>query len=107
MQAQHDQVPPDSKLTFDIEILKVEDGPKPANVFKEIDSDHDNKLSRPEIGAYLNKQLNRGQYGDMGTVEDPEQQRMIEEIFTHEDTNRDDFISHEEFSGPKHDHEEL
>jgi Ca2+-binding EF-hand superfamily protein len=29
--------------------------------------------------------------------------KITEEIFQHEDKDRDGFISHEEFSGPKHD----
>jgi FK506-binding protein 14 len=32
-----------------------------------------------------------------------EQDRMVEEIFSHEDRDRDGYISHDEFSGPKHD----
>lgn len=28
---------------------------------------------------------------------------IIEEIFKHDDSNRDGVISHDEFSGPKHD----
>ena len=31
------------------------------------------------------------------------QDKLIEEIFQHEDADKDGFISHEEFSGPKHD----
>lgn len=29
--------------------------------------------------------------------------KMVEEIFQHEDKDRNGFISHDEFSGPKHD----
>ena len=32
-----------------------------------------------------------------------EHDRMVEEIFSHEDKDRDGYISHVEFSGPKHD----
>ena len=32
-----------------------------------------------------------------------DQDKLIEEIFTHEDKDKDGFISHDEFSGPKHD----
>jgi hypothetical protein len=28
---------------------------------------------------------------------------LVADIFLHEDTDKDGFISHEEFSGPKHD----
>lgn len=29
--------------------------------------------------------------------------KLVEEIFQHEDKDKNGFISHEEFSGPKHD----
>lgn len=32
-----------------------------------------------------------------------ENDKLVEEIFQHEDKNKDGFISHDEFSGPKHD----
>ena len=32
-----------------------------------------------------------------------DQDKLAEEIFAHEDKDRDGLISHEEFSGPKHD----
>lgn len=32
-----------------------------------------------------------------------EHDKLVEEIFQHEDKDRNGFISHEEFSGPKHD----
>ena len=35
------------------------------------------------------------------TMED--QDKLVEEIFAHEDKDKDGLISHEEFSGPKHD----
>lgn len=107
-EAKHDQIPPKSTLVFDIEILKIESGPKPMNVFKEIDTDNDQRLSRKEVGEFLRKQLAaNNQHGDMGTPEDPDRVQMVDEIFMHEDKDKDDYITHDEFSGPKHDHEEL
>lgn len=32
-----------------------------------------------------------------------EHDKLVEEIFQHEDKDKNGFISHEEFSGPKHD----
>ena len=32
-----------------------------------------------------------------------DQDKLVEEIFSHEDKDKDGVISHEEFSGPKHD----
>ena len=32
-----------------------------------------------------------------------DQDKLVEEIFSHEDKDKDGYISHGEFSGPKHD----
>lgn len=32
-----------------------------------------------------------------------DQDKMVEEIFLHEDKDKNGFISHQEFTGPKHD----
>lgn len=104
MQAKHDQIPPNSTLTFEIEVLKIEDGPKPTNVFKEIDVNKDNRLSQREVDDYLKKQLpQNGEYID-GEMD---HNRMVDEIFEHEDKDKDGYITYEEFSGPKQDHDEL
>lgn len=103
----HEQIPPRSTLIFEIEVIKVEDGPKPINVFKEIDTDNDNRLSRKEVGEFLKKQLQHAQHGDVGSADDPDQIQMVDEIFMHEDKDKDEYITHEEFSGPKYDHDEL
>ena len=33
----------------------------------------------------------------------PDQDKLVEDIFQHEDRDKNGYISHEEFSGPKHD----
>ncbi|XP_064598050.1 uncharacterized protein LOC135464554 [Liolophura sinensis] len=98
-----DTIPGGATLIFDVELLSIGDGPKPQNVFKEIDADNDKKLSKDEIRGYLKKQTE--EHGDeIEDMPDAEQsEHMIEEIFKHEDKDKDGFISHEEFSGPKHD----
>jgi FK506-binding protein 14 len=108
--AKHDQVPPGSTLVFDIELLKIADGPTPMlNVFKEIDVDSDGRLTRKEVGDYLEVQLNNqgNGLGDMGSMDDPNRSQMVDEIFMHEDKDKDGYITHNEFSGPKYDHDEL
>lgn len=99
----HDKIPAKSTLIFDIECLKVEDGPNPVNVFKEIDLDQDNKLSRQEVEAFLKHQLS--QAGEQHDAQD--HGNMLEEVFKHEDRDNDGFITRDEFSGPKYDHDEL
>lgn len=44
-----DRIPPKATLVFEVECLSVEEGPTPVNVFKEIDGNNDNQLSREEV----------------------------------------------------------
>jgi len=96
-----EKIPPGATLVFDVELLKIEDGPKTVNVFKEIDADQDNKLSKDEVAQYLKAQLPAAEAAGMKNL--PDTDKMVEDIFAHEDSDRDGIISHEEFSGPKHD----
>jgi len=50
-------IPGGATLVFDIELLDTETGPSPVNVFKQIDSDQDNQLSREELSGYLKAQV--------------------------------------------------
>ncbi|CAG0919527.1 unnamed protein product [Notodromas monacha] len=92
-----DIIPPGSTLVFETELIDVGDAPPAVNVFKDIDSDQNNLLSREEVVEYIKKQMPEGEAID----QDPD--KITEEIFQHEDKDRDGFISHDEFSGPKHD----
>ncbi len=51
-----DMIPGGATLIFDIELLDVEEGPKPVNVFKQIDADADSHISRDELAEYLKNQ---------------------------------------------------
>lgn len=106
--AAHDKIPAKSTLVFEVECLKVEDGPNPINVFKEIDSDHDGKLSRHEVGEFLKRQLSQAYQQPGGAGDDLQDHgSMLDEVFKHEDKDDDGYITREEFSGPKYDHDEL
>lgn len=48
-----EKIPPKATLIFEVELLDVQDGPKPENIFKKIDTDEDNKLSREEVRLSL------------------------------------------------------
>merc|ERR1711874_756866 len=52
-----DIIPGGATLYFDIELLETEDGPPPVNVFKQIDNDVDNQISREELSGYLKQQV--------------------------------------------------
>lgn len=96
-----DSIPGGAALVFEVECLEVEGGPPPVNVFAEIDANKDNLLSREEVSDYLRKQIPNAAEAGLGDL--PEQDKLVEEIFQHEDADKNGFISHEEFSGPKHD----
>lgn len=96
-----EKIPPGATLIFEVELLKIDDGPKTTNIFKEIDANQDNQLSREEVVTYLKAQLPAAQAA--GIKELPDTEKMVEDIFDHEDTDKDGVISHAEFSGPKHD----
>jgi len=103
-----DIIPPDSTLFFDVELVGAEEGPTPVNVFKQIDLDSDMNLSRDEIAGYLKQQVETmasagGEQGEEAKKMMEDQDKLVEEIFAHEDKDKDGLISHEEFSGPKHD----
>lgn len=95
-----DKIPGGATLYFEVELMTIGEGDKPQNIFKEIDSDGDNLLSQDEVSAFIRHQ--ETEHSDQ-TSDEEEHNNMINEIFQHEDTDKDGFISHEEFSGPKHD----
>jgi len=101
-------IPGGATLFFDIELLETEDGPQPVNVFKQIDMDNDAALSREELSVYLKQQVEAmaqagGEQAQQAQEMLKDQDKLVEEIFSHEDKDKDGYISHEEFSGPKHD----
>merc|ERR1719312_1523355 len=87
-----DVIPPDATLFFDVECLEIGDAPPQPNIFKIIDSDADNQISKQEILTYLEKEIPADQ------LEGQDPNNIADEIFSHEDADKDGFISHEEFS---------
>lgn len=101
-------IPGGATLVFQVELINISDVPPNANVFKEIDSDHDNQLSREEVSDYLRRQVIEADQGGAGDNDEvkkmlADNDKLVEEIFQHEDKDKNGFISHDEFSGPKHD----
>ncbi|CAB3254138.1 unnamed protein product [Arctia plantaginis] len=99
-------IPPNAVLHFEVELINIGDSPPTTNVFKEIDADKDNMLSPRRSDDYLKKQMVPSDGAEIS--EDVRQileghDKLVEEIFQHEDKDKNGFISHEEFSGPKHD----
>jgi len=46
-------IPPKSTLLFEVECLEINQGPPPVNVFKEIDTNNDDLLSRDEVDNFI------------------------------------------------------
>ncbi|EEZ99684.1 FK506-binding protein 2 isoform X2 [Tribolium castaneum] len=99
-------IPGGATLIFEVELINIGDSPPTTNVFKEIDNDKDNQLSREEVSEYLKKQMVAAE-GETPSEEMKnmlaDHDKLVEEIFQHEDKDKNGFISHDEFSGPKHD----
>lgn len=59
-----------------------------------------------QVSEYLKKQMVAAEGGEGGEeIKNmlADNDKLVEEIFQHEDKDKNGFISHEEFSGPKHD----
>lgn len=69
--------------------------------------DKDGRLSRQEVGEFLKKQLSQSYHPEQQHDSGDDHNQMLEEVFEHEDKDKDGYITKDEFSGPKHDHEEL
>ncbi|XP_044254125.1 FK506-binding protein 2 isoform X2 [Tribolium madens] len=103
-------IPGGATLIFEVELINIGDSPPTTNVFKEIDNDKDNQLSREEVNSFVSEYLKKQMVAAEGESPSEEMKNMladhdklVEEIFQHEDKDKNGFISHEEFSGPKHD----
>uniref|UniRef100_A0A182S4M7 peptidylprolyl isomerase n=1 Tax=Anopheles funestus TaxID=62324 RepID=A0A182S4M7_ANOFN len=103
---QENVIPGGATLVFDVELINIGDSPPTTNVFKEIDENKDMQLSREEVSEYLKKQMvaaDGGQESEDIKNMIAEHDKLVEEIFQHEDKDKNGYISHDEFSGPKHD----
>jgi len=103
-----DVIPPQATLHFDTELLKIDSAPPVVNVFKEIDVNEDSQLSRDEVSDYLKKQMASADVEGNELNEEVQKaledhDKLVEEIFQHEDQDKNGFITKDEFSGPKHD----
>ncbi|XP_011196252.1 uncharacterized protein LOC105221193 isoform X1 [Zeugodacus cucurbitae] len=102
-------IPPKATLFFEVELINIGNTPPPTNVFKEIDENGDKQLSRDEVNVYVSEYLKKQMTAVEGQDSDElknmlkENDKLVEEIFQHEDKDKNGFISHDEFSGPKHD----
>ncbi|XP_008329688.1 peptidyl-prolyl cis-trans isomerase FKBP14-like [Cynoglossus semilaevis] len=92
------KIPPESTLTYIIEVLEIRNGPRSHESFQEMDLNDDWRLSKNEVKEYLRKEFERHGYPPNDTLHE----NMMEDIFEKEDKNKDGFISAREFTY-KHD----
>merc|ERR1712242_341792 len=93
-----DIIPGGATLFFDVELVGTEEGPTPVDVFKQIDLDSDTTLSREEISGYLKQQVETmaaagASRGEEAKKMMEDQDKLVEEIFAHEDKDKDGLIS--------------
>ncbi|GAB1600536.1 FK506-binding protein 2 [Argonauta hians] len=87
-------VPGNAVLIFNIEIVSIEDGPEIPDTFSAIDADRDKKLSKDEVRIFFYQQ--DLEFGSTNHLE------STDLMFKYEDTDKDGYISHFEYNGPKH-----
>ena len=91
-------IPGGSTLYYDIELIVAKDrqAAKP-NMFKTIDTNGDLNLSKEELRISFEETFYFSNEDIVDVVD------IVEAIFSSKDKDKDGYISHEEFSGSKHD----
>jgi len=80
-------IPGGATLHFDIEVVDIlNDPPPPLNLFKEIDTDENGKLTKEEVEKFFQEKHGSG---------------MPDGLWDNEDKDEDGFISWDEFGGEK------
>ena len=89
-------IPGGATLKFTVELVKIDDkAPPPPNIFAEIDSDADKKITADELAAWFKEK--------QGMTDE----NKLAEIMKAEDKDKNGIIDWDEFSGPKGTHDEL
>jgi len=89
---------PIGAVKFEVEVMQVNPGLRPFEVFKDLDLNNDSNLSMDEVEKYLKQEF----YNERNTGEDEFQRfngehRWVANRFRSEDINRDNKLSFEEF----------
>mmetsp|Transcript_73303 Transcript_73303/g.122401 ORF Transcript_73303/g.122401 Transcript_73303/m.122401 type:complete len:208 (-) Transcript_73303:171-794(-) len=79
-------IPGGATLNFDVEVVTIDEAPPEQNLFVELDTDKDARLTKEEVLSFFTKQ---------GKTELPEG------LWSSEDKDKNGFIEWEEFGGPK------
>lgn len=79
-------IPGGATLNFDVEVVTIDEGQPEPNLFVELDTDKDARLTKEEVLVFFTKQ---------GKTELPDG------LWSSEDKDKNGFIEWEEFGGPK------
>jgi len=85
-------IPGGATLNFDVEVVDITEASPEPNLFKELDTDGDKKLTKDEVLEHFKKQG---------------QNELPEGLWEEEDKNGDGHIDWDEFGGPKGNKDEL
>ena len=83
-----DDIPGGATLNFDVEVMTLTTPPEEPSLFAELDVNEDARLSPAEVLTFFQKR-------------NPDMMALPEGLMEKEDTDKDGFISWDEFSGPK------
>ena len=103
-QGYKDSVPGGATVHFQVELVQVKEE-HPGNVFRQMDTNGDKMLSKREVRNHLREQQKvairaGGKEAKEAMKKDVEGEAKA--IIDAEDKDKDGFISHAEFTGPKH-----
>ncbi|XP_026151595.1 peptidyl-prolyl cis-trans isomerase FKBP7 [Mastacembelus armatus] len=94
-----DPVPPNATVVFEVEVYSVSRGPRSMEAFRKIDLDKDKSLTKAEVKQYLKLEFEKG-----GKPRDePFYEKIMADIFTKSDHDRDGLISVKEYNIYEHD----
>ncbi|NP_001279219.1 peptidyl-prolyl cis-trans isomerase FKBP7 precursor [Callorhinchus milii] len=95
-----DKVPPDATLIFDVELYKVERGPRSPEGFRAIDLNNDRKLSPDELKMYLQNEFKNDEKRRDDSIY---LELVLADILQRNDHDGNGFISAREYNIYHHD----
>ncbi|XP_020773146.2 peptidyl-prolyl cis-trans isomerase FKBP14-like [Boleophthalmus pectinirostris] len=88
------KIPPNSTLTFVIEVQEIRNGVRSHEAFQEMDLNDDWRLSRKEVKEHLRKEFELNGHPPNDTLHE----EITDNIFKKEDQNKDGYLTAREFT---------